>query len=555
MNGVAGTASVCASAQSEPYCNYPIHEPSTRPLHVVVVGAGPSGIALAIQLKSLPHVTYQVFEKNADVGGTWFENRYPGAACDVASHAYQYTFAPNPRWSHHFAPAEEIGDYFKSVVTEYELYDRIQLKTTVTQAAWDEGLGMWAVNVRDLASGRESEVRADVLVNAGGILNAWKWPEIAGLTSFAGPRLHTAAWDSSVELKDKRIGVIGSGATGVQVVPQIQKVAASVAVFVRSPSYILPNVGFGIEASTYNEKYTDAQKQVFQNDPDTYRDFRKAVEQQMNENFGASIKGSVAQKDARKWAEQAMREAIVSQDLQDKLIPDWELGCRRITPGLPYLKAVQEPNVQIVRSPIERISEHAIHTVDGNAHEIDVLICATGFDTSFRPRLPVIGRNEVDLRDLWSRQPPEAYMGLAVSGFPNYFTILGPNCPIANGSLVPCIEWSAKYIYQALQKMQTCRIRTIDVKLDMQKSLNEYMQTVHQDLVWTGNCVSWYKDRKTGRVTAVWPGSSVHYMEAIETPRWEDFVIEYCERNPYTFLGNGRSQREANGEDLTFYLH
>ncbi|KAL3444241.1 flavin-binding monooxygenase [Aspergillus insuetus] len=541
--GTNGARDPPCPSPSQPalYGKHPIHEAATRPLHVVIVGAGPSGIALAIQIKSLAHVTYQVFEKNADVGGTWFENRYPGAACDVASHAYQYTFASNPNWSHHFAPAEEIGEYFKAVAARYELYSCIKLNTEVKRAKWDEERGIWAIDVVNHATGEHSQVAGDIFVNAGGILNAWKWPEIDGLGTFDGPCLHTAAWDASVDVKGKRIGVIGSGATGVQVVPQLQRVGASVTVFVRSPSYILPNVG-------------EEQKQAFQNDADDYTRFRKAVEQQMNENFSASIKGSVAQHEARNWAEKAMREAIVSKELQDKLIPDWELGCRRITPGLPYLQAVQQANVEIVRLPIERISEKGICTEGGDQHQFDILVCATGFDTSFRPRYPIIGRNQIDLRNLWREQTPEAYMGLAVSGFPNYFTILGPNCPIANGSLIPCIEWSAKYICQAVQKIQRCQIRRLDVRLHMQKSLNEYIQNVHRDLVWTGNCVSWYKDRTSGKVTAVWPGSSIHYMEAIESPRWEDFEIEYCNRNPYTFLGSGVSQKEANGEDLAFYL-
>ncbi|CEL09176.1 hypothetical protein ASPCAL12316 [Aspergillus calidoustus] len=554
MNGARDPRGPPRTNKPAEYGQHPIHETATRPLHIVIVGAGPSGIALAIQLKSLPHVTYQVLEKNPDVGGTWFENRYPGAACDVASHAYQYTFASNPNWSHHFAPAEEIGQYFKSVATKYDLYDSIKMNTEVTRAEWDEKAGMWTIDAVDRATGERSRVTGDIFVNAGGILNAWKWPEIDGLKAFDGPCLHTAAWDPSVNLQGKKIGVIGSGATGVQLVPQLQKDAASVTVFVRSPSYILPNVGFGIEASSYNERYSEQQKQAFRNDADAYTQFRKAVEQQMNENFSASIKGSAAQHKARNWAEKAMREALVSKELQDKLIPNWVLGCRRITPGLPYLKAVQEANVEIVRMPIDRISERGVHAKGGALHEFDVLVCATGFDTSFRPRYPILGRNQVDLRDLWCKQSPEAYLGLAVSGFPNYFTILGPNCPIANGSLIPCIEWSAKYICQAVQKVQRCQIRTIDVKLEMQKSLNEYMHNVHKDLVWTGNCVSWYKDRSTGKVTAVWPGSSIHYMESIESPRWEDFEIEYCNRNPYTFLGNGVSQREAKREDLAFYL-
>ncbi|KAI9040204.1 uncharacterized protein KD926_008528 [Aspergillus affinis] len=316
---------------------------------------------------------------------------------------------------------QEIGEYFKSVAADFDLYNRMQFNAQVTSAIWDKTQGTWSLDVFDSTNGTHYTVKGDIFVNAGGILNAWKWPEIPGLDTFQGPCLHTDSWDPSVDLEGKRIGVIGTGATGVQVVPQLQKVGRSVTLFMRTPSYILPNVGFGIEASTFNEECDEARKQSFRDDPVAYKQFRKTIEQQMNGNFSASVKGSAAQKAARNWAEKAMRGVIASKDLQDKLVPDRELGCRRITPGLPYLKAIQEQNVKIVRSPIKYISEKGIHTSDDNLHRLDVLVCATDFDTSFRPCYPIIGRNQVNLRDLWREQTPEAYMGLTVSSFPNYF--------------------------------------------------------------------------------------------------------------------------------------
>ncbi|EMT71967.1 Putative sterigmatocystin biosynthesis monooxygenase stcW [Fusarium odoratissimum] len=277
----------------------------------------------------------------------------------------------------------------------------------------------------------------------------------------------------------------------------------------------------------------------------------------MNENFAASIKNSETQEKGRQWAEKMMSSAIASPELREKLIP-WELGCRRLTPSLPYLKAIQEPNVNVIRTGIRRITEKGIETDDGEVHEVDTLICATGFNTSFSSRFNIVGRNGVSLRTMWKTRGPEAYLGMAIAGLPNYFTLLGPNCPIANGSLIPCIESralnSAKYIVQAITKIQTDQIRSLDVKQPIQDAFNDYVQEVHKDLVWTGSCQSWYKDRKSGRVVAVWPGSSIHFMEMIANPRWEDFEIKYINSNPFSFMGNGISQREAKGEDLTFYL-
>ncbi|KXJ85358.1 hypothetical protein Micbo1qcDRAFT_223282 [Microdochium bolleyi] len=544
-----------ASPQQKGYARHPLHERYQRPLHVILIGAGPSGIAMLIALKRLPHVTFHCFEKNHQVGGTWLENRYPGAACDVASHAYQYTFESKKDWTRHFAPAEEIGEYFISVAEKHELHRHISFNSRVIKTNWQEKPGKWTVHVCG-DSGIVEQHDGDILINASGILNDWKWPDIKGLNTFKGHLVHTAAWDSSLDFTGKTVAVIGSGASSIQVVPKLQPAVKRLEVFVRSPTYILPTVGFGIESATYNQTYTQEQIDQFTQDPEYYRDFRKRIEQQMNENFAGSIKSSKEQAKGRLWAEDMMRKAIKSPELQDKLIPSWELGCRRVTPGKPYLEAVQEPNVDVVREGISRIAADGLITEDGVMHDVDVIVCATGFDTS---------------------RGPESYLGIATAGLPNHFTFLGPNCPIANGSLVPCIESrsvrlpepacgalttffqiltaranSVKYISQVLVKMQKDQIKSVNVKQAMQDAFNEYTQSVHQDLVWTGSCQSWYKDRATGRVVAVWPGSSIHYMDMIETPRWEDYEIQYMHSNPFFFMGNGTSQREARGEDLTF---
>ncbi|KAG4281911.1 hypothetical protein FPRO06_10815 [Fusarium proliferatum] len=540
------------------YGQYPLHDRSQRPLKVIVVGAGPSGIAALIELKKLPHVEILCFEKNADVGGTWLETRYPGAACDVASHAYQYSFYYKTDWSRHFSPAEEIGEYFMSVAKKHDLYNRITFNSRVIGAGWDDDTGFWRVQVaRDISSESDAIVEdhhAHIFINAGGILNDWKWPDIEGLHSFKGKLIHTAAWDPEIDLKGASVGIIGSGASSIQVVPTLQPLCDKIDVYVRSPTYILPTVGFGIESSNFNAPYTAADIERFNNDPEYYKAFRKQIEQQMNENFAASIKNSEAQEKGRQWAEKMMSSAIASPELREKLIPSWELGCRRLTPSLPYLKAIQEPNVNVIRTGIRRITEKGIETDDGEIHEVDTLICATGFNTSFSSRFNILGRNGVSLRTMWKARGPEAYLGMAIAGLPNYFTLLGPNCPIANGSLIPCIESSAKYIVQAITKIQTDQIRSLDVKQPIQDAFNDYVQEVHKDLVWTGSCQSWYKDRKSGRVVAVWPGSSIHFMEMIASPRWEDFDIKYINSNPFSFMGNGISQREAKGEDLTYYL-
>ncbi|PVH71109.1 FAD/NAD(P)-binding domain-containing protein [Cadophora sp. DSE1049] len=543
------------NGRSSGYGDHHSYDSSRRPLHVVIAGAGPSGIAMAIELMNLSHITFEVFEKNPEVGGTWFENKYLGAACDVASHAYQYTFASNHDWSSHFAPAPEIFQYFKGVAERFKILEHIRLNTRIVSATFDEISSRWQLCVSNADDGMQTELQADIFINATGILNKWKWPDIAGLQNFKGPKLHTANWDTSWDWHGKRVAVIGSGATGIQVVPKLQPKVKSLEVYVRSPTYILPSVGFGVESSTFNEPYTKEEKERFHNDKKYYREFRKAIEQQMNENFAASIQNSAAQIEGRQWAENMMRKSIKSEELQKKLIPKWELGCRRLTPGKPYLDVVQRENVEIVTSHIDKIVEGGIKTVDGRTHHLDAIVCATGFDTSFTPAFELHGLKNQNLRMMWSQSPAEAYMGLAVSGFPNYWTFLGPNTPIANGSLIPCIEWSAKYIVQALKKMQAEQIKSMNIKKNIQDAFNEYTQAVHKDLVWTGSCRSWYKDNASNKVTAVWPGSSIHFMDVVKTPRWEDYEIEYMNQNPFMFMGNGISAREHNKEDLTYYLN
>ncbi|KAH8684375.1 hypothetical protein BGZ60DRAFT_397427 [Tricladium varicosporioides] len=536
------------------YGNYPSYDSTRRPLHVVIAGAGPSGIAMAIELLKFPNITFEIFEKNPDVGGTWFENRYPGAACDVASHAYQYTFASNPDWSSHFSPALEIFKYFRAIAEEFKVLDHVRLNSRIVSAKWNVERSKWVLEV-SCEGEKPKKVEGDVFVNAAGILNQWKWPNIPGLDTFKGYRLHTANWDSSWECDQQRVAVIGTGATGIQVVPKLQPKVRNLEVYMRSPTYILPSVGFGVESSTFNEPYTMEERQRFRSDPLYYKKFRKAIEQQMNENFASSIKDSSAQNEARQWAENMMRKSITSKELQEKLIPKWELGCRRLTPGKPYLDAIQQENVSIVTSQIQRIVENGIETADGEIHHLDAIVCATGFDTSFTPAFDLYGLDNHNLRQIWATKHAEAYMGLAVSGFPNYWTFLGPNTPIANGSLIPCIESSAKYIIAVLQKLQREQIRYLNIKQSVQDSFNAYTQAVHKDLVWSGSCRSWYKDNSTGAVTGVWPGSSIHFMDVVATPRWEDYEIEYMNPNPFTFLGNGVSDREAKNADLTYYLN
>jgi len=304
----------------------------------------------------------------------------------------------------------------------------ITFNTKVESARWSEDAGTWTV---DLDDGRSST--SEVLVNAGGILNNPQLPNVKDLSSFSGPLLHTASWDSSIDLRGKRIGVIGAGASAIQLVPSIQSLAKEISVFIRTPSWIAPPVALP-DSNATNYTYSYEEKSSFQGHKDTYLATRKGLEDQFNGMFRIFLKSSPEQRNIRNLFESRMKQLIPDKSLQEKLIPQFEAGCRRINPGEGFLTALQKPNVEPVFDPIQRVTPHGI-VAGGKEYQADVLVAATGFNTTFKPRFPILGRNGVNLQDLW-QDDPASYLGTGVSGFPNYLIFLGPNTPISNGSLM-----------------------------------------------------------------------------------------------------------------------
>lgn len=311
----------------------------------------------------------------------------------------------------------------------FDLKRFIRFNTKVVNAKWSEDSSTWAIGVDD-----GSTLESEILVNAGGILNNPQMPAIDGLDAFAGPLLHTAAWDPSVDLRGKRIGVIGAGASAVQLLPHIQPVAGRVTAFIRTPSWISPPVALP-EADRPSYAYAEEERLAFRSDDDRYLRDRKRLESQFNGMFDAFFKASPQQRDLRARFEGRMRSLIRDKSLQERLIPGFEAGCRRINPGEQYLLTLQEPNVEPVFDGIERITPGSVVVAGGAEYPVDVLVAATGFNTTFRPRFPILGRGGINLQDLWA-ESPTSYMGTGVSGFPNYMIFLGPNTPISNGSLM-----------------------------------------------------------------------------------------------------------------------
>ncbi|KAF3401649.1 putative sterigmatocystin biosynthesis monooxygenase stcW [Penicillium rolfsii] len=518
----------------------PLVTSSDRPLHanrhlrVVCIGAGASGIYLAYRLKKLfTDYTLNVYEKNSGIGGTWWENRYPGCACDVPAHNYTFSFEPKWNWSSTYASAAEICDYLSDFVDKYDLRSYIHCQHKVVGAHWDELQTEWVVQVQT-ASQSIIVRRCDFLIGATGILNAWHWPDIPGLEAFKGKLVHSARWNSDIELTGKRVGIIGNGR------------AEHVTTFFRQASWVCEMPG------TEYRSYSAEEQQAFRDTPGLLLSMRKQVGAALDSLFPLMIRDSVAQTETCRLAREQMEQRIADERLARTLIPNYPLGCRRITPGPGYLEALRQPNVTALIGEISQVTASGC-VVDGVEHPLDVLICATGFDTSFQPRFPVIGRDYTNLAEEWIDEP-RSYLGVAVNKYPNFFTFLGPNSFFAGGSIMFIIELQGSYMMEILNRWQKEGICTFEPKKDAVDDFIEYKDRVMQNTVWTTACRSWHKSAK-GQIIGLWPGSPLHCMEVLASPRYDDYHVTYVGQNRFEYLGNGLSQIELNSfADPTYYL-
>ncbi|KAM0431515.1 hypothetical protein ACHAPT_005493 [Fusarium lateritium] len=533
-----------------------------RPLRIVCVGAGATGLQLAYKAERLlEDVTLQIYEKNDDIGGTWLENRYPGCACDIPSHSYQFTWARNPCWSHFYSPSKEIWEYFKDVATKFNLERHVKLSHRVQSAKWDEDLGVWELIVLT-PDGTTIIDRCEILVNGTGVLNNWKYPSIPGLADFKGKLIHSSNWDGNYDLTGKTVAVIGGGSSAVQVIPSIQPAVGKLIAFLRSPVWI--TTGFGARFAGpggSNFEYSEEQIQSFKSDPKLYDEYCRNLEGELNKRFTLvswklmlnfkpewflNRNDSRDQKQSREFVQNLMKEQLEHDErLVDHLIPSFALGCRRMTPGSGYLQSLTKDNVQVVTTGAARFTENGVVDEDGQEHAVDVIICSTGFDTSYATPYECIGRNGQNLREKFG-DFPKAYFSVMVDEFPNLFLFIGPNGPASHSSLLPVLEWHTRYLFRMINKLQRENIKSFDPKPECIEEFSQHTHTIMKRLVWSAACRSWFKNGKVhGPVTAIWPGSRLHYFEALSEPRFEDFLITYRSKNRYQYLGNGYTQEET----------
>ncbi|KAL1997923.1 hypothetical protein VTN02DRAFT_420 [Thermoascus thermophilus] len=575
-----------------PLLEQPAYTP--RRLRVVVIGAGFSGLTFAHKYQHecpdlRAFVDLTIFEALDGVGGTWRVNTYPGVQCDVPAHVYAFPFDPNPNWRRFYADGDEILEYIERTCDKWDLRRHVQFRSKVLGAEWQEEQGKWKIQVESEScdGGTRREVFADVLITAVGVLSRWKWPSIPGLHDFRGHITHSAAWDHAYDYSHKRIGIIGNGSSAIQILPQMARLEGTqVTSFQRGPTWITPSLGsllggqrIGSEKTEHGEAvngedepakggdrlsnpvYSKADIERFQ-DPEAHRTYRRMLQQRINKGFRMFRKGSKEYHAALEAAESLMRERLNHDaSLCDRLIPTWELGCRRLTPGDGYLESFLLPNVHLAFSPITRITETGIETEsESGSHPLDVVICATGFDASNIPDFPVTGRNGIALAEKW-RDEPHSYLSLACPDFPNYFLFTGPNATVGHGALLTSLSWSADWMIKWLRKMATEDIRSIVPTQSATDDFVRYGDRIHATLTWTGACSSWYKNHRVdGRVTATFPGSALLYRRMIAELRPEDFEIAYCCGGPggnrfRGIMGHGFTADECEEDrDLAFYI-
>ncbi|KEF54822.1 uncharacterized protein A1O9_09264 [Exophiala aquamarina CBS 119918] len=532
----------------------PLH--TKRKLRLICIGAGISGIAAAYKYeRDLENVDIAIYEKNDNVGGTWYENRYPGCACDIPAHAYTYSWEGNPNWSRFYVERPEIFAYIESCAVKWGCMKYIKFQHRVVEARWSESEKGWHVKVENQSEGTVVEDFCHVLLNCNGVLNNWKWPEIKGLHDFKGKLLHSAKWDVDWDYTGKDVAVIGAGSSGIQIVPKMQKVCKSVVSFNRSPNWITPEFSQGLASEGRATVYTPEEIERFNTDKKLFLEYRRSIQNFGSATYSLYYKHSEMQKQVfAKYSELMKQRLKGNEELCAKLIPKFHVGCRRFTPGEGYLESLLEPNVTVVTCEIDKVTETGIELIDGRHFDLDAIICATGFDCSHRPPFPIVGRNGRNLSEYWKEEPLH-YLSVTAPGFPNYFMTGGPNSPIANGSLISGVETEINYAFKCISKMQTENISSMEPTEEAMWDFIEYRNVLMKEMVWSSTCRSWFKNGKVdGPVIGPSVGSTWHFNEVLKDPRYEDYHLTYCTPNRFTYFGMGRTIGEIQGADMAIHI-
>lgn len=472
----------------------------------IIIGAGFAGLCMAIKLKQAGIHEFVVLEKGIDVGGTWFFNRYPGAACDVPSCAYSYSFEPNPNWSRHYAQQPEIEAYIHHCVAKYDLADHIVCQQAVSEVRWSEGL--WNVTTED-----GQQRNAQFVMSAVGQLNSPSMPAIEGMDSFLGASFHSARWDQSVDLEGRRVAVIGAAASAVQLIPEVAKQAAHLAVFQRTPNYLIPRL---------DRQYLDLERWLFKYVPGVQKLYRWLIFNQGEKIiFPTMRRKRWSQKLMAKLARWQLNRQVSDPILKEKLTPQYEIGCKRILMCDDYYPALMRPNVSLETSPIKAITPAGVQTEAGE-FACDAIIYATGFKAAeFLRGIEVFGREGQSLHQKWAHTTP-AYRSVCIAGFPNFFTLYGPNSNLGSNSIIAMIEAQVGFIMQCVLAVEGGAKSTIEVTETAELRYQDWLKSSLAGTVWLQNCQSWYKNAQGG-LNNNWPWSVREFQRHMAYVDWADF--------------------------------
>jgi cation diffusion facilitator CzcD-associated flavoprotein CzcO len=483
----------------------------SRTLRVAVIGAGVSGLCVAHRLRRMRGVEVTVLERADRVGGTWRENTYPGCACDIPAPLYSFSFAQNGDWSRLFAPQPEILRYLERFAERSGVIDDIRFGTTVRGATWTDD--EWRI-----ACDEGEVVRADVLVSAIGALHVPARPELPGLADFAGRVLHTAEWDHDVPLDGRRVAVIGTGASAIQLVPATAGRAAATTVFQRTPPWIVPK---------FDRAFTPRERVLLRTLP-PYRRYVRSRLFWIHEARARGFQGNRgAMAETERLARAHLERQVPDAVLRAKLTPDYSIGCKRLLISSDWYPTLHRNDVTLETSPIARVTRDAVVTASGDRHPADVIVFGTGFAAQDAlGRIPITGSGGRTLKEVWTGGM-EAYLGTMVAGFPNLFLMTGPNSGLGHNSQIFMIEAQTRYIAAHVRRLRR-GARTVEVQPAAQRVFNDELQSRLQHTVWQGGgCRSWYQDPVTGRNTLLWPGSTIEFWRRTRFPWRVAYAIRH----------------------------
>ena len=484
--------------------------PQGRDVQVAIIGSGFGGLGTAIRLRQQGMHDFVVLERAGDVGGTWRDNTYPGCACDVQSHLYSFSFAPNPGWSRSFSPQPEIQAYLQRCARDFGVLPHLRFHHEVTDARWDEGARRWRIQTT------QGPLTARVLVMAAGALSDPVIPGLPGLEGFQGRAFHSARWDHAYDLRGKRVAVVGTGASAIQFIPQIQPDVARMHVYQRTPPWILPR---------HQRDLRPAEQRLFRGVPGVQRAARGAI-YLAREAMVLAFRHPRAMRLAQAVALRHLRRSVPDPALRKKLTPDWTMGCKRVLLSNDYLPALTQPNVEVVTDGIAEVRAHSIVSAGGTERPVDAIIFGTGFQPTDPPLARhTHGRGGRTLAQAWAGSP-RAHVGTTVAGFPNLFMLMGPNTGLGHTSVVYMIEAQVEHLVGALRHMGMHGIAALEPKPEAQEEFVATLDRRMTGTVWTsGGCRSWYLDA-TGRNSTLWPDFTWRFRRRVARFEPAEYAME-----------------------------